>query len=138
MKKKRLIALQFFLIILITAIAFYPSLNNGFTNWDDRELLLENQSVKGLSSDNLKTVFSHSYAGFGGYTPLVFVSYALEYQVAGLDPRIFHLDNLLLHIMNTVLIYALILLISKNIWMAFIAPSPGSRAERTFCFRCSS
>ncbi len=121
MKKKRLIALQLLLIILVTAIAFYPSSKNKFTNWDDRELLLENESVKGLSAGHLQSMFSRSYAGFGGYTPLVFVSYALEYQVFGLNPRIFHIDNLLLHILNTVLIYVLIVLIGRNNWVGFIA-----------------
>jgi tetratricopeptide (TPR) repeat protein len=120
MTRKAQIILQLFFIILVTWIAFSPSLKNGFTNWDDRELLLENDSVKGLSAWNLRSFFSGSYAGFGGYTPLVFLSYALEYHFFQLDPRIFHFDNLLLHILNTVLIYFLIFLISRNIRLSFI------------------
>ena len=120
MAKKPQIILQLCLIILVTGIAFAPSLKNGFTNWDDPELLLENNSVKSLSAGNIQSFFSGSYAGLGGYTPLVFVSYALEYRFFQLDPKIFHLDNLLLHILNTVLIYFLIFLISRNVWLSFI------------------
>jgi hypothetical protein len=120
MPKKTQIILQLCLIILVTVIAFYPSLKNGFTNWDDPELLLENDSVKSLSSGNIRSIFSGSYAGFGGYTPLVFMSYALEYHFFKLDPKIFHIDNLILHVLNTVLIYFLILLISRNIGVSFI------------------
>ena len=120
MTKKTQIVLQLCLIILVTVIAFYPSLKNGFTNWDDPELLLENDSVKSLSAGNIQSLFSGSYAGFGGYTPLVFVSYALEYHFFKLDPKIFHIDNLILHVLNTVLIYFLIFLISRNIWVSFI------------------
>jgi len=120
MTKKTQIILQLCLIILVTGIAFYPALKNGFTNWDDRELLLENDSVKGLAAWNLRSIFSGSYAGFGGYTPLVFMSYALEYHFFQLDPRIFHIDNLLLHVLNTVLIYFFIFLISRNIRLSFI------------------
>lgn len=118
--KKTQVLLHLGLIILVTSVAFYPSLRNGFTNWDDRELLLENETVKGVSASHLRAMFSQSYAGFGGYTPLVLVSYALEYQVFGLNPGIFHVDNLLLHILNTVLIYILIALITRNIWMGFV------------------
>jgi hypothetical protein len=120
MTKKTQIVLQVCLIILVTVIAFYPSLKNGFTNWDDPELLLENDSVKSLSAGNIRSIFSGSYAGFGGYTPLVFVSYALEYRFFKLDPKIFHIDNLILHVLNTVLIYFLIFLISRNVWVSFI------------------
>ena len=45
----------------------------------------------------------------------------MEYQVFGLNPRIFHIDNLLLHILNTVLIFVLIVLIGRNSWVGFIA-----------------
>jgi len=120
MTKKTQIILQLCLIILVTGIAFRPSLKNGFTNWDDPELLLENDSVKSLSAGNIRSFFSGSYAGFGGYTPLVFMSYALEYHFFQLDPRIFHIDNLLLHVLNTVLIYFFIFLISRNIRVSFI------------------
>ena len=120
MTRKAQIILLLLIIILVTGIAFSPSLKNGFTNWDDRELLLENDAVKGLSAWNLRSIFSGSYAGFGGYTPLVFLSYALEYHFFQLDPRIFHLDNLLLHILNTVLIYFFIFLISRNLRLSFI------------------
>src|SRR4030042_5660136 len=120
MTKKTQIILQLCLIILVTGIAFYPSLKNGFTNWDDPELLLENDSVKSFSARNVRSFFSGSYAGFGGYTPLVFLSYALEYHFFQLDPRIFHIDNLLLHILITVLIYFLVFLISRNIGVSFI------------------
>jgi len=120
MTKKTQIILQLCLIILVTGIAFYPSLKNGFTNWDDPELLLENDSVKSLSAGNIRSFFSGSYAGFGGYTPLVFMSYALEYHFFQLNPRIFHIDNLLLHVLNTVLIYFLIFLISRSIRVSFI------------------
>src|SRR4030042_6113653 len=120
MTKKTQIILQLCLIVLVTGIAFSPSLKNGFTNWDDPELLLENDAVKSLSSGNIRSLFSGSYAGFGGYTPLVFVSYALEVHFFQLNPKIFHIDNLILHVLNTVLIYFLILLISRNIRLSFI------------------
>ncbi len=121
MKRKTLIAVQIVLLVIVTAVAFAPSVRNGFTNWDDPELILKNDTVKGLTGPNLRAIFTNSYAGFGGYTPLVLLSYAVEHEFFGLDPKVFHVDNLVLHVLNTLLIYALIALIFKDLWVAFAA-----------------
>jgi len=54
----------------------------------------------------------------GLYSPLVFVSYAVEYRFAGLNPFVFHLDNLLFHAANSLLVMWLVLRLSKNGWAA--------------------
>ena len=121
MKKNALIAIQLLCLVLVTVVAFAPALRNGFTNWDDPELILKNDTIKGLTGPHLRTIFSNSYAGFGGYTPLVLLSYAVEYEISGLDPRIYHIDNLVLHALNTLLIYALVALIFGDVWIGFVA-----------------
>ena len=42
-----------------------------------------------------------------GYRPLTIVSLALDYRLSGLDPRFYHLTNILLHASNVMLIVAL-------------------------------
>lgn len=120
-KKRYLIALQILLIVLATAAAYLPTLENGFTNWDDPELILKNDTIKGLTGLHLRAIFTNSYAGFGGYTPLVLLSYAVEHEISGLDPKVFHVDNLVLHALNTLLIYALLVLIGGDLWIGFVA-----------------
>jgi len=115
MRKKYQVIIHLFIIVLITIVAYFPSLKNDFTNWDDPDLILANVQIRSLSVDNLKNFFSTSYGGFGGYTPLVFISYALDYHFFNLDPRAFHATNLLLHILNSLLIYAFIYLVSRRI-----------------------
>ena len=102
------------LIILITAAAFSPVLQNRFTNWDDPDLLLNNNHIRGLSLKNVAVLFSTSFGGFGGYTPLVFVSYAIEYRFFGLNPKAFHITNLVIHIINSLLVFWLVTIISNN------------------------
>lgn len=97
-------------LIGITALSLYPSLNNGFTNWDDPIHVLENGIVKDLSSANLKRLFS-SYVG-GNYYPLTILSYAVEYHFAGLNPKVYHATNLVLHLVNVLLVYWLIFLLT--------------------------
>ncbi|MEN6311474.1 MAG: tetratricopeptide repeat protein [Acidobacteriota bacterium] len=114
MKNKCLVAAQLAVLALLTIIAFYPSLKNEFTNWDDPELVLANTRIRSLSAAGVRDLFTTSYAGFGGYTPLVFLSYAVDYHFSGLDPRAFHAVNLFLHVLNVLLVYAVLFLLCRR------------------------
>lgn len=106
-------------ITLITFIVFLPALNNGFTNWDDGNALTENPMVKKLSPQALHNIFTDRTQGL--YIPLVIFSYTLEHHFFGLDPFIYHLNNLLLHVLNTLLVFVMIYLLSKkNLSVAFM------------------
>ncbi len=104
------------LAVLLTAVVFLPSLGNGFTAWDDDSLLLSNPQVRSLSAGNVRNIFFSFHHGL--YHPLVNLSWALEYHFAGLAPFVYHLDNLLLHLVNVVLVYALIALLGGGPWLA--------------------
>ena len=44
---------------------------------------------------------------FSFYRPLTFLSHALDWQIWGLDPRGYHLTNVLLHLVNTCLVWVI-------------------------------
>lgn len=98
----------------ITLFVFLPSINNGFTNWDDPAYITENPDVQSLSWHNIRTYFLKSYMGMGGYTPMVLISYALEYHFFGPKPRVFHRHNLVLHLLNCLLVFFLIYLLCRD------------------------
>jgi predicted PurR-regulated permease PerM len=104
----------FILIIIITAI-YYKSLNNQLTNLDDDFYITNNA---GITTLNIKSIFS-SYVQ-GNYHPLTMLSYCLEYKYAQLNPKIYHTTNLVLHLLNTLLVFIFIWLLSKQQWVAFI------------------
>src|SRR5262249_20613828 len=95
------------LIIALTFIFFLPSLYNGFVDWDDVKLLLENFQYRALDWSNLRWMFGTFYMGH--YQPLTWLTYALDYFLWGLDPFGYHLANLLLHSINALLFYFLAL-----------------------------
>jgi protein O-mannosyl-transferase len=99
------------LLLAVTLISFYPSLGNGFTNWDDHLYVTDNKMIRSLSPENIKTIFT-SFDHL--YQPLVFLSFACEYHFFRLDPRIYHATNLVLHGMNTLLLFWILLLLSRN------------------------
>ncbi|MCH2171110.1 tetratricopeptide repeat protein [Myxococcota bacterium] len=75
------------------------SLFNGFLNWDDIHLLLNNTAIHDFDVAGILTQYT-----LGIYHPVTLFSLAIEHAGFGLDPFIYHLDNLLLHAGNSVLV----------------------------------
>ena len=103
--KTRHTLLSIALVVAVVTAAFYPALQNGFTNWDDDKLLTQNRVVKDLRLGSMMNPFSGHVVGT--YIPLTLLSFALEFQCFGLDPFYYHLDNLLLHVANALLFFLL-------------------------------
>lgn len=104
------------LVILFSFYAFYPAIHNGFTNWDDPALIIDNPHIKKISGDNIKRVFSEAY--FGNYQPLHLLSYMIEYKFFGLDGTGYHWVSLIMHFINIFLVAYIAWLISKNNFIA--------------------
>lgn len=101
-------------ILLLTYIAFSPSLKNGFTNWDDNVYIGENTLIKSLSGDNIKKMFNTENAVSNNYHPITILSLAIDYKLSGYDPKTYHVTNLLFHLLNTALVFWFIFLLSGN------------------------
>ena len=99
-------------IILVTFLVYLPSLNNGFTNWDDPEQVLENGHIHDLSLSNTARLFSNFYVGM--YQPVTMQAYAFLYALGGGKAGIFHLFSLLLHLVNILLVFILVRNFSRN------------------------
>ncbi|MCX8010066.1 MAG: tetratricopeptide repeat protein [Ignavibacteria bacterium] len=106
------------IIILVSFVANYPTLNNGFTNWDDNKYVVENKLITELNSENLKTIFTTPF--MGNYHPLTVLSLAVDYSLGEIEPFVYHLNNLLLHLANTILVFLIIKILFKNLILAII------------------
>jgi arylsulfatase A-like enzyme/Tfp pilus assembly protein PilF len=101
-------------VVALSAVAVYlNSLGGGFV-WDDRKLILDDRAIK--SWRELPQILSHDFferneddLPYGYYRPVTTVSYFLDYTLWGLQPFGYHLTNVGLHALCTVLM-ALILL----------------------------
>jgi protein O-mannosyl-transferase len=102
---KRIDAMMAVAMAAIVFIVFSPALSNGFVRWADDFNLLDNPTFRGFSPDKLRWMFTTFY--WGHYQPLAWLSYAIDFHRYGLDPVGFHLTNILLHALNTVLFYFL-------------------------------
>jgi len=103
-------------LVVSTFLAFYPSLNNGFTNWDDEVYLHRNELIYNLSGKNIQEIFNINNPVSANYHPITVLSLAINYNFGKLSPYGYHLVNLLFHILNTLLVFLLVLKLTKQKW----------------------
>jgi tetratricopeptide (TPR) repeat protein len=94
------------IVLVITFIAFLPTLSNQFIKtWDDNVYITDNTVITHLNWESIRSFFTTQKNGT--YVPLPLLSWAVEYKLFGLAPFPFHLDNLLLHLLCTFLVFYL-------------------------------
>jgi hypothetical protein len=96
-----------FLAAAITAICFIPMLKNGFTNWDDEFYVISNALLPG---PDWQGIFTQSVVS--NYHPVTIITLALNYALSGTEAWSYLLLNLILHVVNTVLVFIFIYRIS--------------------------
>lgn len=107
------------LVALITFLVFSPSLFNGWVNWDDDHYVLNNPLVQHLSAEQIQEMFTTLQVQ-GNYHPVTLLSLAVDHQIAGTNPLMFHLSNLLFHLFNTVLLLLFVYFLTDRIYIAII------------------
>jgi Tfp pilus assembly protein PilF len=93
-------------VAILTAVAYGPSLRNGFVNWDDHEYVLENPRIRAWTAANLCSIWTEIRGA--NYHPLVFMTHLVEYPLWGLHPAGYHAVNVALHILSSVLVLFLL------------------------------
>lgn len=104
------------LVLAITFIAFFPSLSNAFVNWDDNINIYENKNVEALDWPHVKGIFSNTV--IGNYNPLTILTFAIERHFVGLSPKLYHVDNLILHLICVFLGYLFLRKLKLGTWPA--------------------
>jgi len=103
------------ILILITVLVYFKALFNGFSGYDDTDIIIHNPLLQQLSWESIKTIFT-TFKGTD--FPLTLLSYTIEHRFFGFNPFYFHLFNIVLHVSNSVLVYILIKKISNNFFVA--------------------
>jgi len=92
-------------VAAVVFIAFVGVLKHKFVSWDDDGFLYLNPHFRGLGWPQLHWMFTTFLKG--PYQPIVWLSYAVDYLLWGMDPAGFHLTNLLWHCANAALLFLL-------------------------------
>jgi protein O-mannosyl-transferase len=103
-------------IVLISAVAYLPVFHNGLLDWDDEGYIKNNPLIYSI---NLKEIFSRNL--MGNYHPITVLTLALEYHFFGLSTEGYHSVNLILHLLNVLLVFYAVYLISGKAPVALVA-----------------
>jgi hypothetical protein len=94
------------LILLLLGIVFFVFrgvLGHEFVHYDDSMNICDNPHVNGLTAENIVWMLTDTTCS--RYMPLGWMCYALDRQLFGLNPHIWHAGNLLVHLLNTLLLF---------------------------------
>ena len=89
------------LLVVLLLTAYFPVLQNGFI-WDDDRHLTDNSLITDF--DGLKRLWL-DVRSRQQYYPMISTSFWIEYQFWGLDPLGYHIDNVLLHALNAIVLW---------------------------------
>ena len=90
------------LIFVLTLLAYIPAYNAGFYS-DDETHLVRNERLR--TFEGLRQIWSDRSGTDDLYYPLTFTTYWIEHHLWGLDPRGYHIDNVVLHAVNAILVW---------------------------------
>lgn len=119
----------------LTFICYRYSLHNEFTNWDDNKFITDNPYIKNLSPESLKMICLHDVTG-EHFIPITLLSYAMNYHFSQLNPRAYYLTNIIFHILNTLLVFYLMLTIFKAMERNSYEPIKNKSWSAAFCALC--
>lgn len=108
------------ILVIVPIILYYPSLYYHFLPvLDDEWLVTNNDGIKDFSIQGFIHLFFYDTKDLH-YMPVTYVSLSIDYLLFGINPVVFKLHNLLLHITSGVLVFIFLNLLVKNRWIAFV------------------
>ena len=111
------------LLVVITFALFYPATSFSLVNFDDPVFITHNPIIfNGFSWSALRSAFTELHGDECMYVPLLWISYLLDLKFFGaspMDPWGFHFTNVLIHALNSGLLFLLLFVFCKNPWRAF-------------------
>jgi tetratricopeptide (TPR) repeat protein len=118
MSRPRIVGL---LLALATILIYLPATQNGFVNYDDNLYVTENPVVqKGLTWEGVQWAFGK--INVANWHPLTWLSHMADCQLFRLNAGGHHLDSVLIHAANAVLLFILLRRLTDKIWpAAFVA-----------------
>ena len=119
--RKSLVILIYLALALSTIVVFWQVRNFSFINFDDNFYVYENPHVlNGLTADAVYWAFTTNLSAH--WHPLTWLSLMLDCQLFGPSPGWMHLVNVFLHLVNTLLLFAVLKKMTGALWpSAFVA-----------------
>jgi Tfp pilus assembly protein PilF len=107
-------------LICLTVVSYSPIRFNDFIAYDDGQYITENPDVqRGLTASSIVWAITSGYAA--NWHPLTWISHIIDVELYGKNALGHHLTNLLLHILNSVLLFIVLRRMTGAMWPSAIA-----------------
>ena len=104
-------------LVLSTLFIYFQVGTFEFDNYDTAKYVYNNNQVKaGLTVKGFKWAITTFY--FSNWHPLTWLSHMLDVQLYGLHPGRHHLTNVLIHIVNSILLFAILRRMTGDLWQS--------------------
>ncbi len=115
--KKSSLRIHFYVLLITGVIVFSPVASFSFLiGWDDQIFVLNRYTEGGLALKNISAILTEFY--HGQYAPLNQLFYSTIYEFFGYKPAYFHVCSVLIHLINTLLVYLFITKVTKRLYPA--------------------
>jgi protein O-mannosyl-transferase len=103
------------LLLLTTIAVYWPAVSHEFVNYDDPAYVTGNVYVrKGFTLENIRWAFTTTL--MGNWNPVTWFSHMTDIHLYGLDPRGHHLTSIIIHGLNTILLFIFLNRITGALW----------------------
>lgn len=109
---RRLMTLAATVLVCLVCVVFWPIVGFEFVNLDVGQHVIENRHIQGLTIENLKHIFSSRC--FLNYYPVRSLTFAVDYQLWGLDAGAFKFTNGVIHSANVFLVFWLVIRLFRH------------------------
>ena len=110
------------IFLVVATFAIYSQVqDHEFLNLDDDRYITESSLTKaGFTKENIIRLFTNTHVSL--WVPTTSLSFILDYQLYGLNPKGFLLTNLFFHIANALLLFMVLLRMTGTLWQSgFVA-----------------
>ena len=101
MQQKLNFSTHAYLLALVVLVIYYPANFSSFNSVDDMGML---QFLENCDAFTFKSIFIPGAGSY--YRPLLLTSFVIDKYVWGLEGSFMHLENVVFHLANTLLVYA--------------------------------
>lgn len=108
-------------LVISVLVAYMQTVNHQFISIDDPFCVSDNPHIaSGITDKNIFWAFTS--VNYFAWCPITWLSHMADIQVYGMNPRGHHLTNIFIHTLSVLLLFILLLRMTKELWQcAFVA-----------------
>lgn len=106
-------------IVLLILIPYWQLTDYDFINFDDELFITQNFHVnQGIMWNSIRWAFSFTDITY--WQPLTWLSHMVDCHFFGLNPGMHHRTNLVIHILNSMLVFTVLRIMTGAVWKSFL------------------